>query len=71
MLDKEYFIESVQSLGIDLDDNKIAQFARGLNSVPGFISTFIISPVILGVLIPMLTYSNTRKAQEKAAQEKN
>ena len=55
----------------NIKNNKIAQFARGLNSVPGFISTFIISPVILGVLIPMLTYSNTRKAQEKAAQEKN
>lgn len=55
----------------NIKNNKIAQFARGLNSVPGFISTFIISPVILGVLIPTLTYSNTRKAQEKVAQNKN
>ena len=34
-------------------------------------STFIISPVLLGVLIPQLTYSITRKAQEKAAAEKS
>jgi len=55
----------------DIKNNKIAQFARGLNSVPGFISTFIISPVLLGVLIPTLTYSITRKAQQKATAEKN
>lgn len=49
----------------DIKTNKIAKVARGLNSLPGFISTFIISPVLLGVLIPMLTYHNTRKAHEK------
>ena len=54
-----------------IKDNKIAQIARGLNSLPGLISTVIISPVILGVLIPNLTYYNTRKAQEKIAQEHN
>ncbi len=54
----------------DIKNNKIAQFARGLNSVPGFISTFLISPILLGVLIPELTYSITRRAQQKAA-EKN
>lgn len=41
--------------------NKIAQTVRGLNSLPGMIATFIISPVLLGVLIPKLTYKNTRK----------
>ncbi len=57
----------------DIKNNKIAKMARGLNSLPGFISTVFISPVILGVLIPMLTYHNTRKANAKkmAAASKN
>ena len=55
----------------NIKNNKIAQYVRGLNSVPGFISTFIISPVLLGILIPSLTYSITRKAQQKASAEKN
>ena len=54
-----------------IKQNKIAQAARGLYSLPGMISTFIISPVLLGVLIPMLTYYNTRKAHEKMAQQNN
>ncbi len=47
----------------------IAKVARGFNSMPGFISTVIISPIILGVLIPMLTYSNTRRAHAKMQQQ--
>lgn len=54
----------------DIKSNKIASMARGLNSVPGLISTFVISPVLLGVLIPKLTYFNTKKAHMKMAQEK-
>lgn len=54
-----------------IKNNKIAQVARGLNSMPGLISTFIISPVLLGVLIPKLTYYNTRKAHERMAQDNN
>ena len=49
----------------EIKHNKIATMARGLNSLPGFISTVFISPVILGILIPKLTYSNTRKANAK------
>lgn len=49
--------------------NKILAFARGLNSVPGLIATFIISPYILGWFIPNLTYANTRKMHEKAAKD--
>ena len=49
----------------EIKHNKIAKMARGLNSLPGFISTVFISPIILGILIPMLTYSNTRKANAK------
>ena len=43
----------------------ITRFARGLYSIPGAITTVIISPIILGCLVPMITYSNTRKAHEK------
>lgn len=49
----------------DISKNKIAKMARGLNSLPGAISTFLISPILLGIFIPMLTYHNTRKAQAK------
>ena len=49
----------------DLKNNKILKMARGLNSLPGFISTVFISPILLGILIPMLTYYNTRKANER------
>lgn len=49
----------------ELKHNKILKMARGLNSLPGFISTVFISPILLGILIPMLTYHNTRKANEK------
>ena len=54
----------------DIKHNNIAKMARGLNSLPGFISTVILSPVLLGVLIPKLTYYNTRKAYEKKHQQK-
>ncbi len=50
--------------------NKILGFARGLNSVPGIITTFLISPYLLGWFIPRLTYANTRRLHEKAEQEK-
>lgn len=50
-------------------NNKILSFARGLNSVPGLIATFLISPFILGWLIPRATYANTRRIHEKKAQE--
>ena len=43
----------------------IAKIARGLSSVPGFISTVLISPILLGWFIPRLTYSNTRKKHAK------
>lgn len=48
-----------------IKNNGIAKMARGLNSLPGAISTVFISPIILGILIPMLTYHNTRKANAK------
>lgn len=76
--------EFVKGLGPDADEviakvmknakkpnaNKILAFARNLNSLPGAIATFLISPYLLGWFIPRLTYANTRKMHEKAEQEK-
>ena len=50
--------------------NKILGFARGLNSIPGVITTFLISPYLLGWFIPRLTYANTRRLHEKAEKER-
>lgn len=50
--------------------NKIASFARGMNSLPGLLTTFIISPYILGWFIPRLTYKNTRRIHAKEDLEK-
>ena len=50
--------------------SKIATFARGLTSVPGLITTFFISPYILGWFIPRLTYKNTRRIHEKQDRER-
>lgn len=41
--------------------SSISKMARGLSSVPGFLSTVLISPILLGWFIPRLTYHNTRK----------
>ena len=45
--------------------NKITTFARGLTSVPGLLTTFFISPYLLGWFIPRLTYANTIRIHEK------
>ena len=45
--------------------NKMLARARNLNSVPSLVSTLILSPIILGVLIPKLTYRLTKKAHEE------
>lgn len=50
--------------------NKVLGFARGLNSIPGVITTFLISPYLLGWFIPRLTYANTRRIHEKAEKER-
>ena len=49
----------------------IVKMARGFNSIPGFIVTVIISPIILGVIIPMITYANTRKTHAKMTNAAN
>ena len=50
--------------------NKITTFARGLTSVPGVLTTFFISPYLLGWFIPRLTYANTRRIHEKQDKER-
>ena len=50
--------------------NRIAQFARGLNSMPGLLTTFFISPYLLGWFIPRLTYKNTNRIHEKQDRER-
>lgn len=51
-------------------NSKITAIARGLNSLPGLITTLFISPYILGWFIPRLTYWNTRRIHEKEDKEK-
>lgn len=50
--------------------NGILTHAKGLNSIPAFLVTFLISPYLLGWFIPRLTYANTRRMHEKAEQER-
>lgn len=45
--------------------SSISKMARGLSSVPGFLSTVVISPILLGWFIPRLTYISTRKEHAK------
>lgn len=49
--------------------SKILSFAKGMNSVPALISTFAISPFLLGWIIPRLTYANTRRIHQKKEDE--
>lgn len=72
-IDKKTLDEMITKLmkgGSKPKANKILGFARGLNSVPGVITTFLISPYLLGWFIPRLTYANTRRLHEKAEQER-
>ena len=50
-------------------NSKITALARGLNSLPGLITTLFISPYILGWFIPRLTYWNTRRIHAKEDRE--
>lgn len=63
----------MQSSGIKSKSNKLLSYAKGLNSMPAFIATFVISPFLLGWFIPTITYANTRRIHakhEREAQEK-
>lgn len=68
---KNEIISKVMKGAGTLKDNKIAKMARGLNSLPGLISTFVLSPLLLGYVIPEMTYRNTRKTHQKMLKEKN
>lgn len=72
-IDKSKVDETIKKLmqgtGATKNSNKIMSFARGLNSIPAVLVTFLISPYLLGWFIPRLTYARTRKQQEKALTE--
>lgn len=51
-------------------NSKITAAARGLNSLPGLLTTLFISPYILGWFIPRLTYRNTRRIHAKEDKER-
>ncbi|MBQ7125639.1 hypothetical protein IJO12_00970 [bacterium] len=55
----------------DIKSNKIMQTVRGLNALPTAIATFVISPILLGIIIPKITYRNTRKTHEKMLADNN
>lgn len=57
---KELITKLMHDNGIG-QKSSISKMARGLSSVPGFLSTVLISPILLGWFIPRLTYANTRK----------
>lgn len=48
-----------------INKNKILSYARGLNSIPAAITMVIISPVLLGIIIPKITYAHSRHYHEK------
>ncbi|MCQ2740341.1 MAG: hypothetical protein MJ237_08995 [bacterium] len=50
-------------------NNKILACAKGMNSIPACISMFLISPFILGIFIPELTYANSRRMHRKQEQK--
>ena len=60
---KDLIIKLMNDAGLG-KKSSITKMARGLSSVPGFLSTVMISPILLGWFIPRLTYANTRKKHE-------
>ena len=50
---------------------KMLSFAKGLNALPEALAMFVISPIILGWLIPELTYANTRRINAKKMKNNN
>ena len=53
----------------NLKNNKILSYARGLNSIPALIATTVISPILLGVIIPKITYWHSRNYHAKREAE--
>lgn len=47
----------------------ILKRARSLTSIPSFLSTVCLIPLLLGVFLPKFIFRNTRKAHERMAQE--
>ena len=68
--DADSIITKIMKGSKDIKGNKIAGFAKGLNSIPAMITMVFISPYVLGWLIPRFTYANTRRLQTKAEEER-
>ena len=64
------FITKIMKSAPKGGNSKITAVARGLNSVPGLLTTIFISPYILGWFIPRLTYKNTRRIHAKEDRER-
>lgn len=73
-LDKKNADELITKLMKNTEPGKmkksVAMFAKGLNSMPALLTTFFISPYLLGWFIPRLTYRNTRRIHEKQDRER-
>ena len=72
-LSKEKLDKSIKKMmqdsGLKTKSNKLLSYAKGLNSMPAAIATFLISPIILGWFIPTITYANTRRIHAKNVKE--
>lgn len=55
----------VEALLPNMKKNKALGVAKTLNALPFFLNLVVISPFILGVVIPKYTYALTRKSAEK------
>ena len=70
--DKKSLNEKITKLmtNTNIKKNKIAALARGINSLPGLITTFLVSPILLGLVIPEITYMNTKRIHAKKQKER-
>ena len=70
--DKKSLNEKITKLMTNskIKNNKIAAFARGMNSLPELITTFLVSPILLGLVIPEITYMNTQRIHAKKQKER-
>ena len=46
--------------------NKALGIAKTLNALPFFLNLLVVSPFLLGILIPKYTYKLTRKSNDQA-----
>lgn len=70
LADKNFSEKLMQMLHSDKSKtSSILKRARSLTSVPSFVSTVVLIPLFLGLLLPKFIFRNTRKAHERMAEE--